>query len=297
MGMTLKTIILVPETPKKMKEDDDQKPKLPKLETASKYFYKDVKGDKANSRVISAGAISTGSNISSVDSPIFAADRSKLNIAAIRKESPFITKSVTRTIQISSDEESEPETNPKMARSEPKPIEIVEIDEESDNEPYREEIDEFELKTIEFLNTSDSQTLQDSLKTTPEQTKHLIASRKYSNYNDLSKLDQQTQRQISKYVEIAKEFDRVDSIIDHCDMVGKEIQKVISKWEKIYLDNDNDQELEYPCLTTQPNFINHEFTLKQYQLTGISWMLMLYDKEIGGILADEMGLGIFWFNR
>ena len=31
--------------------------------------------------------------------------------------------------------------------------------------------------------------------------------------------------------------------------------------------------------------------LKDYQLTGLNWMISLYETGINGILADEMGLG------
>lgn len=31
--------------------------------------------------------------------------------------------------------------------------------------------------------------------------------------------------------------------------------------------------------------------LKEYQLTGLSWLISLYNNNLNGILADEMGLG------
>ena len=31
--------------------------------------------------------------------------------------------------------------------------------------------------------------------------------------------------------------------------------------------------------------------LKSYQLVGINWLAMLYEKKLNGILADQMGLG------
>ena len=31
--------------------------------------------------------------------------------------------------------------------------------------------------------------------------------------------------------------------------------------------------------------------LKSYQLTGLNWMISLYNNNLNGILADEMGLG------
>lgn len=44
-------------------------------------------------------------------------------------------------------------------------------------------------------------------------------------------------------------------------------------------------------LTQQPDIVNPEMTLKDYQILGVNWMLLLYRKGISGILADEMGLG------
>lgn len=44
-------------------------------------------------------------------------------------------------------------------------------------------------------------------------------------------------------------------------------------------------------LYTQPDFIPKELTLKSYQLLGVSWLNLLYEKNLSGILADEMGLG------
>jgi SWI/SNF-related matrix-associated actin-dependent regulator of chromatin subfamily A member 5 len=32
-------------------------------------------------------------------------------------------------------------------------------------------------------------------------------------------------------------------------------------------------------------------TLKGYQVTGLNWMINLYENGVNGILADEMGLG------
>lgn len=31
--------------------------------------------------------------------------------------------------------------------------------------------------------------------------------------------------------------------------------------------------------------------LKSYQLTGLEWMMSLYNNKLNGVLADEMGLG------
>ncbi|KAJ3054463.1 hypothetical protein HK097_001756 [Rhizophlyctis rosea] len=54
---------------------------------------------------------------------------------------------------------------------------------------------------------------------------------------------------------------------------------------------DDDGKRQFKCLKRQPAIVNPKLTLKGYQLVGISWLFMLFEKKLGGILADEMGLG------
>ena len=43
-------------------------------------------------------------------------------------------------------------------------------------------------------------------------------------------------------------------------------------------------------LQVQPSYLKGG-KLKDYQLTGLNWLISLYENGINGILADEMGLG------
>lgn len=43
-------------------------------------------------------------------------------------------------------------------------------------------------------------------------------------------------------------------------------------------------------VTQQPDMLTGG-TLKPYQLTGLEWLVSLYNNRLNGILADEMGLG------
>ncbi|KAI8900340.1 SNF2 family N-terminal domain-containing protein [Globomyces pollinis-pini] len=123
-------------------------------------------------------------------------------------------------------------------------------------------------------------------------------------------------RLIEKYVVMMDDFGTVDSVVSQCNNVSLNIKKTMYQWgqiraaekakaealikaengdtealEKANKDMENLPKPKFECLTVQPDIINNKFTLKQYQLTGISWMLMLHDQKLGGILADEMGLG------
>eukprot|EP01080_Neovahlkampfia_damariscottae_P009323 gene9323-1410_t len=44
-------------------------------------------------------------------------------------------------------------------------------------------------------------------------------------------------------------------------------------------------------LTAVPTLLNPKYTLREYQLIGLDWLVKMYDKGLNGILADEMGLG------
>lgn len=41
----------------------------------------------------------------------------------------------------------------------------------------------------------------------------------------------------------------------------------------------------------QPKMLKGPGPLKNYQLTGLNWLVSLYNNNLNGILADEMGLG------
>ena len=43
-------------------------------------------------------------------------------------------------------------------------------------------------------------------------------------------------------------------------------------------------------LFSQPAILKNG-TLREFQLTGLNWLITLYNNELNGILADEMGLG------
>jgi len=60
-------------------------------------------------------------------------------------------------------------------------------------------------------------------------------------------------------------------------------------------DSDSSEEEDAGTLTrlaVQPSCLDGgDFTLRDYQLDGLNWMISLNETGINGILADEMGLG------
>lgn len=149
-----------------------------------------------------------------------------------------------------------------------------------------------EKDTLHFLNSEDAIGLVEALKCSKEQAASIIASRPFITVDDIDLFDFAIIRLIHKYMDILTEIRSVDDVINHCDIVGQEIKTALEQWDDILLrDNDPASNCKHQYLRTQPDVINPAYTLKQYQLTGISWMMMLYNMNFGGILADEMGLG------
>ncbi|KAL9551869.1 hypothetical protein MBANPS3_004051 [Mucor bainieri] len=135
---------------------------------------------------------------------------------------------------------------------------------------------------------------------------------------------------IENCYEMMSGYRAVDQIIKKVEALGVKLRNTINIWEELSnssnsnsqqgspkdigdMDNEDDQpgmsltsislnnsnkahSIRYQdamegYLTHQPAIVNADMTLKDYQILGVNWMLLLYRKRISGILADEMGLG------
>jgi SWI/SNF-related matrix-associated actin-dependent regulator of chromatin subfamily A containing DEAD/H box 1 len=151
------------------------------------------------------------------------------------------------------------------------------------------DMNQWEKEGLSFVNASTAEELIRSLKCTQEQSDFLIGRRPFVNFDLIEETHLPLFRILYKYINALQDFGNVDDIIHHCDSVGTEVKRVMDQW--IDIQNGVLISPTYPIYTTQPDIINQDLQLKQYQLTGISWMLMLHEMKLGGILADEMGLG------
>lgn len=72
-------------------------------------------------------------------------------------------------------------------------------------------------------------------------------------------------------------------------------KKVLIRLQNVAIHRDKvshqKQEDESIVTLEQPSSINVQYTMRDYQLKGISWLLDRYDHGLNCILADEMGLG------
>ncbi|ORE05176.1 hypothetical protein BCV72DRAFT_209837 [Rhizopus microsporus var. microsporus] len=183
---------------------------------------------------------------------------------------------------------------------------------------------------LKFFNTATSQDIQELTGCKPHTADKLIQElRPFENVDDLSnKLKKErgmSVKYINTYLEINEGYDAVDEIIKEIEQTGSQLQSILNIWKEMSSENNSEEEEENDnegeedekaglhlvdinlakvdktsplykdalngFLTEQPEIISKEIQLKDYQLLGINWMLLLYRKNISGILADEMGLG------
>lgn len=112
-------------------------------------------------------------------------------------------------------------------------------------------------------------------------------------------------------------YDAVDDLVTECEQIAKPIQESLKAWgvgegsggelQLMNLDEAHDSGIGTPVSSTddlsttkggkkgrflgQPGNMSSDITMKDYQLVGLNWLHLLWDKKISCILADDMGLG------
>ncbi len=115
---------------------------------------------------------------------------------------------------------------------------------------------------------------------------------------------------------IFKGYGAVDRILEECEDIGSDLRSVIAGWTSgVDVDkgkgkarSDIPESVENQdgslnlrsfaplkdqhaksFLVSQPSLLSPNVQLKDYQLLGVNWLRLLYDRKLSCILADEMG--------
>jgi SWI/SNF-related matrix-associated actin-dependent regulator 1 of chromatin subfamily A len=120
-------------------------------------------------------------------------------------------------------------------------------------------------------------------------------------------------------IEVMTGYDAVDELVVKCEEIAKPLQEALKAWgvdktdgelQIMKLDEPHDSGIGTPSSTCtaddapaqksqkskgkflgQPANMNPEMVMKDYQLVGLNWLNLLYDRKLSCILADDMGLG------
>ncbi|KAI0663601.1 SNF2 family N-terminal domain-containing protein [Cubamyces menziesii] len=204
--------------------------------------------------------------------------------------------------------------------------EFVESDEETLPQASRNAVSD-EQRALDYFNGTSAEGLQELTGCTPEQAQKIIELRPFQSVEDLNeKLGQGRKkagpagispRMFEDSAAIFEGYGKVDSILEDCEGIGAELRKEIASWTKAKSKGKAREtdaasrdasvsadegaislaHLELPdhkpkyFMTTQPSLLKPGVTLKEYQMIGVNWLSLLYQRGLSCILADEMGLG------
>ena len=162
---------------------------------------------------------------------------------------------------------------------------------------------------------------------TGEQAAKIIAARPFEQPEDINVKLGQTKKKagatgispriFEDTVDIMTGYADVDRILEECERIGVKLKSAIAAWTTTGSDKgkgvpsregsvalaDGLQEDgalslrsrvafnvgEKNQFLSQPSLLSDSVTLKEYQLLGVNWLHLLYNRKLSCILADEMG--------
>ena len=153
-------------------------------------------------------------------------------------------------------------------------------------------------QALAWFNQVDATNLIDTINCSQEQANTIMSLRPFGTVDDVyKKLGDKSAKGVSprlfsNCVELMAGYMEVDEVLAKCETIGQQINEAMSGWrvkEEAALDPSKPKPDNF--LDKQPTNLAKDVVLKDYQLTGVSWLNLLYQKETSCILADEMGLG------
>jgi len=162
---------------------------------------------------------------------------------------------------------------------------------------------------------------------TEEQAAKIIAARPFKQPEDINAKLGQTKKKagttgisprvFEDTVDIMAGYADVDRILEECERIGSKLKSAIAAWTSTGSDKGKevasregstalaDDLQDDGALTlrsrasfdpdkknqflSQPSLLSDSVTLKEYQLLGVNWLHLLYNRGLSCILADEMG--------
>ncbi|KAG9085513.1 hypothetical protein FS749_004362 [Ceratobasidium sp. UAMH 11750] len=181
-----------------------------------------------------------------------------------------------------------------------------------------------EAEALEWFNEASEDALVEVTACTQSQAKIVTSLRPFADIPSLKRALKRTkgvtQRFYDEYLSVQRGYSDVDSVLGEFEAIGKELAAIVGEWgadtsgmnggedgglhlvtvptlaspqaiaSTSALSPERQKALSY-LIPTQPRLLASGVVLKDYQLFGISWLNLLYEKGLSCILADEMGLG------
>ncbi|CAE6432466.1 unnamed protein product [Rhizoctonia solani] len=200
----------------------------------------------------------------------------------------------------------------------------TEFDADGDSGPEGEWVGDEETQRLEnealvWFNIAEEEALVEVTACTPAQASLIASLRPFTDVPSLKRSLKRakgvTPRFFDDYVNMQRGYSDVDTVLAGFEEIGRQLAAIVAEWTGgqgtaddeagLHLvtvptlsqptPNDpasafNSESLSY-LIRKQPYLLATGVVLKDYQLFGISWLNLLYKKQLSCILADEMGLG------
>lgn len=205
---------------------------------------------------------------------------------------PFVKKGTQDASQVKNNAIKRVKDSHRSARSSPSDDELraFSMDDSSDGDGNDFDHDRGnERKALQWFNQNDAKQLVDVVGVTAAQAQTIIDLRPFRSTDDLtSKLNSAKgvqPRMFYNCVDLMSGLQRIDSVLEKCEKMGRKLSAALSRWDAKSADEDP------KYLHQQPPGAADDVLLRDFQLYGVNWLYLLYRTKCSGILADDMGLG------
>jgi len=178
----------------------------------------------------------------------------------------------------------------------------------------------FNERVLKYLNSCDTIQLVAIANIKEESAKLMLQHQPFASIDEAMNvtISQKKQRKKSSKVAIGEDIvsavksyiealDGIDRVITVCESQAEEIKHATSRWALDHTGHPRSDKGEEDKPMTprsmegstkliklplgQPKLMDGHCTMKPFQIYGLNWLYMLYEKQYGAILADDMGLG------
>lgn len=135
-------------------------------------------------------------------------------------------------------------------------------------------------EVLEFLNAATNAELMTVRTLSAKKIEILLPLRPFQDWVDLLDKIQKNKFLNTEILNAIQEYlnqrNNMDRIMRKCNKLVKKLEEAVARGDKVL---------------KQPELLNSDFKLADYQLVGLNWLAIIHQQGMNGILADEMGLG------
>lgn len=135
-------------------------------------------------------------------------------------------------------------------------------------------------EVVEFLNTATNGELMAVKSLSARKIEFLLPLRPFDDWMDLLQKINKNRLLSTEILNFCQEYlnqrSNMDRIMKKCKKLVNKLGEAVARGDKV---------------VKQPDLLNHDLKLADYQLVGLNWMTIIHSQNMNGILADEMGLG------